>query len=478
MRAKRVLIPVLLLFTLPGIASARDILQGDQCVVEADETIDGNLFVLCRSLTIDGQIEGNLIGAALDAEINGVIVGDVYLAAGQLDARGALGKDLHFVGPVLSIHPETQFTDDGGDVMSASLSTAVLEGARVPGTIVDLGYQLVIEGSVEDEVSFWGSALTIDGRVNGDVDATVGDPATSVSQLDSVLRELFGVGVANPGLLVTERSVINGQLSYTGPAEGRIEGTLASEPEFTRIHVLPDLMQQDAPRVVSTYVSDVVREFLTLIIVGGIGLALMPRSLQAPIRHLQMRPVPSLSLGLITFILSFPLVFIAVLLSVMVVIVFLLLQLGGLVIIVGVVLGLVNILAASIFYFVAIYVARVIVALAVGQTLIRMGIGENLYPRVVYLHLLAGVMLLAILYSLPLIGWFLSAVSAFLGLGAMLLVIRGQLRVIRDTPASRIRLLPRLREAPPMPPPMIGDSARPPGMENLPEGFQWWEDDD
>jgi hypothetical protein len=91
--------------------------------------------------------------------------------------------------------------------------------------------------------------------------------------------------------------------------------------------------------------------------------------------------------------------------------------------------------------------------------------------------LIAGVALLAVLYSLPFIGWLLSAVSAFLGLGALLLVFRSQMRTIRDTPSSRIRLLPRLRDVPQIPPPIIGDSTHTPGMDNLPEGFRWWDDD-
>ncbi len=476
MHAKRVLIALAVLLTMPGISLARDIRQGDRCVVEADERIDGNLFALCRSLVIDGRVEGNLIGAAVEAQINGIVAGDVYLAAGQLDTRGLLGKDLHFIGAVLGIHPETRFADERADLMSASLSTTVQEGAQVPGTIIDLGYQLVIEGAIGDEVSFWGSALTVDGAINGDVDATVGDPTTNVSQLDTVLRQLFNVGVMNPGLRVTERGSIQGHLSYTGPVEGEIEGTLRSEPEFTRILVLPDIIQQDTPRVVSTYVSEVVREFLTLTIVGVVGLLLMPHTLLSPIRNLQMRPAPSLSVGLITFIVSLPFWLIILALVAVVILILLLLQLGGLIIAVSALLGLIFLLGASIFYFVAIYVTRVIVALGLGRALMRMGPGDSHHPRIAYVHLLAGVALLAVLYSLPLIGWLLSAVSAFLGLGALLLIIRGQVRMIRDAPGTRVRLLPRLREIPAIPP-MIGDSKRPPGMDNLPEGFRWWEDD-
>jgi hypothetical protein len=107
-----------------------------------------------------------------------------------------------------------------------------------------------------------------------------------------------------------------------------------------------------------------------------------------------------------------------------------------------------------------------------------MGLGDSHHPRIPYVHLVVGVALLAVLYSLPLIGWLLSAVSAFLGLGALLLIIRGQVRGIREAPGIRVRLLSPFRDIPQIPPPMIGDSTRPPGMDNLPEGFRWWENDD
>jgi hypothetical protein len=244
--------------------------------------------------------------------------------------------------------------------------------------------------------------------------------------------------------------------------------------------VLPEIIQEDTPRGLGIFVTEVVREFLTLMIVGGLGLLFTPRSLQSPLRALQTRPVPSVSLGLLTFILSFPFWFVLITLSLLIVIILLLLQLSGLVIIGGMTLGMMNAVGASLFYFVAIYVSRVVVALALGRGLVWMAVGESDNPRIVFLNLVAGVGVLSFLTSLPIVGWIVSAAAAFLGLGAILVNLQSQVRAVRDNipPGGNMSWLPRQETIAKFPPPIIGDSNRPLGMDNLPEGFTWWKDDD
>ena len=56
-------------------AFARAIRQGDQCIIEANETVEGNLFALCRTLQIRGTINGDVLGAATEAKISGTASG-------------------------------------------------------------------------------------------------------------------------------------------------------------------------------------------------------------------------------------------------------------------------------------------------------------------------------------------------------------------------------------------------------------------
>ncbi|MCA9896467.1 MAG: hypothetical protein KC615_25975, partial [Anaerolineae bacterium] len=74
----RVLSLLLILLILPpSLIFARDIRQGNECLVEQGEVVEGNLFALCEDLIIDGTVNGSVLGAALRAVINGDVNGSI-----------------------------------------------------------------------------------------------------------------------------------------------------------------------------------------------------------------------------------------------------------------------------------------------------------------------------------------------------------------------------------------------------------------
>lgn len=481
--AALVLLLVLLWATL-GRASAHEIFQGDQCVIDSDTVIEGNVLALCGALRVDGTIEGSLIGTAFTAEINGRVRDDVYVVAGQLDVRGQLGADLLFAGPVLQIHPTAQFEDDWGHLISLSISSRLLDGASIPASVTSVSYQLLLEGDVGRDVSFWGSALHLSGSVAGDIDATVGDSQSGdASQLQTLLVPFrFEVQLVNPGLNVTEEGQVGGELRYTAPSEGRIEGTLANEPVFIPIVTGPDFTQinfteEDNAAWVGNYLAAAVREFVSLAVIGLLGLTLLPRAAQTPLQNLRWRPISSLGVGIMTFFMSFVIWIVVLFLVLLLVTVFLLLSLGDLVIVALMSLGVFNVGVTSLFYFVAIYVSRVLVCLALGRLLVRLLIGDDGSQRILYISLGVGTAILAILVWLPLIGWVFNALALALGLGAIMLTIAANQSHVRPVlkPVA-VTLTPD--DSHPTPPPIIDETPSTPGMQNLPQGFRWWNEDD
>jgi len=470
---------IILIFMTSGVTSAHEILQGDRCVVETDETIEGDLFVLCRTLLVNGVIKGNLIGAAYTAEINGHVENDIYLAAGQLNVRGIVGQNLVFAGPVLQVNPDATFEDNRGDLISLSLSTQVFENVTIPGSITSVSYQLLMNGKVGKGVSFWGSAFNIGGEVASDVNATVGDPRTNdASQLETLLVPFqFDVKLVNPGLVITEDGKVDGQLTYTSPLVGQIDGQLTREPIFTPIITRPDfaLSEEQNAAWFGNYLGDVLREFVSLGLIGMIGLLLLPRLMQSPLRNLRWRPFTSLGVGILTFFMSFVVIFVLLILLLLAVFIFLLLRLSDLAIVGGIALSALDIGGASLFYFVAIYVSRVIVCLAVGRVIVWGIRGYDNSPRSLYTSLLIGVALLAFLVWIPVVGWIFNGLALAFGLGAICLTVaqfdlRAQAAVVdRPIHPTTSRPIP--------PPPMIDEKSSAPGMDNLPDGFHWWKDD-
>jgi hypothetical protein len=311
--------------------------------------------------------------------------------------------------------------------------------------------------------------------VDGDVNASVADPQSAgVAELRALLTPA-GVELRNPGLYVTEQGMVHGQLTYSGPVEGEILAELPHEPVYQQVITQTDLPtlteNDDFARGVTAYFSQVLREFVTLGLIGILTLLVAPRALQAPIPALQMRLLPSLGVGLITFILSFPTFLIIIILSVALVLVLSLLQLRELTLISSLLAAVFDFSTIGLFYFVTFMITRVIVSFALGRFIIRQLTDNTTSIQAGIISLLLGIAILALFASLPLVGWLVSALAVFLGLGAILILLQEELEKVRAAPVAAPT---DSIEAQQVPPPMVEDSSVEPGTENLPEGFKWW----
>lgn len=491
-----------------GIVSAREVRQGDQCVVEPDHTVDGNLFVLCRTLLIEGTVTGDVIGAATSVNLAGTIKGDVYLIAGRAEVRGEVGRGLHFAGVLLNIFSPTKFTDERGDILALSLSTRVDRGVLIPGTITAAGYQLEVNGHVESDVNYWGSSLLIGGRLDKDVYAEVGDSQADISQVQGILEALPLDFVLNaPGLRVQPGGRIDGRMTYTAPTEALVaDGALVREVAFTPVQLQPDFTQivledQDESRGLGIYLAQVLREFIVLGSIGALGLFLFPRALLAPGQQLQSRPLPCLGIGLLTFVTSLVSVLAAIAITILLIVLISTLQISEFTLVSTLLLTVFDMGIASSVLFVVIFLSRVVLCLAIGRLIVQLIAGENTTRQANFLGLIIGVILLAVISPLPVIGLGLQALVVFLGLGAIILVLqsrpapevrepaRAGARYVNVQPArpplpaaptltrSQLQEPPRL-VMPPPPPPAIEPETQMPGGDNLPEGFNWWGETD
>lgn len=483
---------VLLVLLTASTVSARRFLQAQTCVLDSETTLSGTLFVLCQELVIDGDLDGNLIGAAMNATIYGNVYDGVYLVGGQLDVYGTVHEDLHYAGPVLNLHSSANFESIHADLFAVTMSTHIAPEITLPGSILAAGYQLLIEGDVNGEVNFWGSALELGGQIGGDLTADVGDTTneTGTAELETLFLFLpVELNLVNSGLRLAEDAQIGGDLRYRAPTEGdlspdMVQGELFFDEIITQPQIADLSDEATLRKEFRRYVGAGIREFATLAVVGMMGLVFAPVLTQAPIRNLRRRPLTSLGVGTLTFLLSFPVVVIAVVISVLVVLTLTLFQLGNLILASVVVLTLLDVGGASLFYFVAIFVARSIVSLAFGRLLLRLIFEDDGSSRFLYLSLIFGALLIGFAVSLPFVGWLINALVLFLGLGAIVNLLQAQLRTIREGNGYNTYAVP-LSERPHTPinvqhpKQSLLPSQRPRhdvGLDNLPEGFVWWDD--
>jgi hypothetical protein len=480
--ARKAFCLLIVLLLIVGGASATEIIQQEFCTIPADRVVEGNLYVLCRELTLDGTVHGNVIGLAYVARINGTVDKNVYLGAAELDVVGSVGDDLHFAGLSLNIEPNSELPN--ADLFFFGLSAALKNAAEITGQIVAVGYQLVVDGTVGEGIDFWGSSLNIGGEVAGNIEASVGDATDQnvASQLETFLLPFqLNVELFNSGLLVQEQAEIGGVLTYRAPSQGQIFAELDNPPVFvpniTNSAFLELVEQQDSQRALQLYLNQVIREFTTLGLLGVVGLLVIPGFVKRPIRAVRRQPITSFGVGLLSFILSFPVALIVLILSLLIILILALLRLDGVIVAGGIILGIVNIGGTSLFYFVAIFISRMIMAVALGRVLTA-GLVPSSTVRSWYISLGVGVLILAVLSSLPQVGWVANALALFFGLGAILTVIQAEFRSIGDEP---LRTAPvyypstqtSTKPAPPVnrPAPLLEERASSPGMDNLPGGF-------
>jgi len=404
-----------------SVTFARSMQQGENCTVPVDMVIEGSLFTLCQNLVIAGTVTGNVIGIGLRAEISGEVGGNVYLAGLELNVTGMIQNDLHYAGLTMSLEPGTAKPHQPvqGQIILAALSAQIGDSVIVPGPITGLGYQLLIDGQVDGEISYWGSAFVLNSVVTGDVYAAVGNPASLATDLETLLLPLdIELSVVAPGLSIAGAASIHGALEYYGPVEAEIAGAVAGPVTYfsTTPAIISITPEQDLSQ---PFLEQFKRELAILLTTGLIGLFLFHRPFRSPLSHLRRRPVPSFVIGMLLFIVSFPITLIMLLVTSLLILLLALLQLDGLLLVLGSLLILIDFCAIGIFYFTAIFVARAAFAFGLGRLVLQATAGREAVRQKPRVSLVIGVVLLAFLASLPEVGFIFNALALFMGLGAI-----------------------------------------------------------
>jgi hypothetical protein len=504
MRQRRIGIALLLLFGLLSIAAvsrvrAADSRQGDECIVAANEVVDSDMYVACNTLMIEGTINGDLIGGVWSANIapGGHITGDVWLIGGQLRIDGAIDDDVRFGGVDLDITDRATLQTHS-DVTAIALNVEIWDRAVLPGDLLVLGYQTIVRGVVDGDVNFNGSALVIDGTVNGDIRAQVSGGETSPSFIPFPFP--FSVSFQTPGLTVHSEGRIGGNLVYSGPRPGNINGRIGGEIDFRLNAPRPDITQaalepeETRPGdLIVRYLNTVLTDALSLMAAGIIVMAVAPAWLREPAKLIPRQVPSSFGWGMIMALLAIPFSLIMVLVSVVFLIFLSLITLGGFTWMGLLLLVTVNTLVIGGFSFVILFISRLVISEVMGHRL-----GRRLFhgPDTLVINLLSlliGVLVYALVTNIPLpwVGLILNAIAVFVGLGAIALHARQlyqrTIRVVypfsgpgpassEPAPVQTAPALEALLGNVPEPPP---DSTEPshPGLSNLPDGFGWWGED-
>jgi cytoskeletal protein CcmA (bactofilin family) len=322
-------------------------------------------------------VPNDLYAFAGTVQIDGTVDGDLVASGGLVEVTGTVTGDVLAAGGRITINGTV-----GGDTRVAGGTITV--GGAIKEDLAAAGGQLTVtsSGTVGEDVIAGTGQLTIDGTVTGDVRARTG--------------------------------------TYTkgGTVGGTEDVTITARNDQP-----PAPGEPGAAPTATEQVIDAVRHFLVVVLVGALLIWFAPRAYTAMKTTLRERPVPSAGWGIIAFIGYFVLLIVVLLAMILLAIAFGVLGFSDLIGL-DVLGGTVAILGASLaFAIVAGYVADALVGVALASLVIRAESPTRWRELAV---LAVGAAVVVILSSLPIVGPWVKLAVILLGLGAVLLWIRGR----------------------------------------------------
>lgn len=312
-------------------------------------------------VSVEDSVAGDLMASGAVVSVTAPVAGDLLTAGARVTASGPVAGSLRAAGAKVTLAGPV-----GRNVTLAGGSVGIAPTGKVEGNAYLAGGEVVIEGEVMGSVRASAGTVRILGSVTGPV------------ELDAD-RVVVGPG-AHLAAGMTHSSPKPAEVA----AGARIDGTIDHQP---------------TAGTVTSWVGRILK-IVTFLFTGAVLVALFPRAFGKLENTLRERPWPTLGLGLVALV-AVPI---------------------GLILLAVTLLGLPLALIGGALFAAALYVARAVAALWLGDRILKGDSGRG--ARVVA-FLLGGVILL-LAGLLPWIGWVISLAATLAGFGAAVaLVNRG-----------------------------------------------------
>ncbi|MGB9299075.1 MAG: polymer-forming cytoskeletal protein, partial [Anaerolineae bacterium] len=438
-RKSRILF-VLGVVALASMVLAAPVLAADirtKDVIVIDEDVDDDLYLFASSITVNGTVHGDLIAAGGDIILNGTIDGDLWAAGGKVYINGTVADDVRFAGSDLKLGPSGEV---GDDLFAAGFGFGADPGSAIASDVFVAGYQALLGGDIAGDVKAAVAGLEVSGHVVGDVEVEVGEPDPQFEQWSMFMRmssPYMPELIIGPGLAIKEDAQIDGELTYTSPVTAQIPeeavgGSVVYQTPVPEEVEAPEVEVPEVPAGALTFAAIVgwfvrwivgmVRNFVTLLIIGVLLLWLAPKWLKEAARHWKEKPVHCLGWGvaaLVAFFVAVPALFMVMIILDIVVG---LATLGGLVVpITAIMMVLESVLMVG-FWTVAVYVTKVVFCYLVGWLILKRPAPAWVEKAMGLIPLLIGLAIFTLVRSIPVLGAFFSMLVTIFGLGALWLL--------------------------------------------------------
>lgn len=368
----RILIITALIIVPLGVFGANN--NNEQILITENDVVSGNLLAASKNITVDGTVSGDVIAAAQSITINGRVEGDVLAAAQNVVINGEVGGNIRVVGNSVTINSQV-----ARNVNAFGSDIVISKDARIGWDAMLFASSAQIKGAITGSLSGYVQNVIISGKIGKNADLKTYDKNQTQR------------------IIITKESIINGDLNYTSTTRAEIESGANISGQIN--YQAPIIQKKNN---VSAWIWARVFSILSMILIGLIFLFITTKHTNNILKTLKTKPAKSFLIGAIIFLIVPPLVIVLA------------------ITIIG--LPLAAILLSL--WLAGIFLAKTMVAIFVGNLLIKDLIKKPQTP--LFWSLIFGTLIMSILFSLPIVGWIISLLTIWLGLGGFLFYVTNQ----------------------------------------------------
>ncbi len=345
-------------------------------VLEKAQTVDGDYFAAGDSVRVSGTVNGDAYVAGGVVTVDGIINGDLLVAGGTVRVEGPVKNDVRALGGTV-----TFANGIGGNVTIGAGTMVVSPQAKISGSMVAGAGALELYGPVGKGLTIGAGTLTTNAAIGGNV---------LVAAEDFVLQP---------------KTKIAGDLTYWSQKEATFADNVALSGATVFHEVKDD--EAKASRVAKTTAKGFVGTlaaagailatigFAVMYIAGVIILWLLPVFSEKTVAMMQKNGWGSFGLGMVAVIVL-PIIALTCIATV-----------------VGIPLGIFVLVLLGLLCF----MGHLYASLFVGRSIFH-GLKADTAHKA--WQLLAGMVLVALLNLIPILGWLLKGILVLIGAGAVL----------------------------------------------------------
>jgi cytoskeletal protein CcmA (bactofilin family) len=342
-----------------------DVSQQGCYVVPEGEVVDNDLYIWAKCIDIKGMLDGDIIAGFSNGEISGTVTEDLNGASNSMIVSGEVGDDVRFACETFYLTGHV-----GDDLLVAGRDVEIQETGSVGGDAWLACGTATINGHVGGNARIATGALEINGTIDGDADI-----------------------YTDGGIRFGPNGHIGGNLMYEGPSRLELpEGTVGGTVTF---HEKPEKEKSRFSFPAGLGIFFHVLSFIMALVAGSVIVALTKKHALHTAEVIRTKPLKSLGIGFVTFIVM-PLVLLILLVLI-------------------VTAPLMFVLTMA--YLIALYIAKFYVAIWLGNVILghKGRSGKSAVPP-----MLLGLLIIYLVTAIPILGTFIGVVIIFFGLGALL----------------------------------------------------------